>query len=371
MLPLRNIAVAILLIGFVVGGWRVWTLRGQSIDDAAVNSGVTSVVLLTSKGKSIWIQHQVIAYNSRHDKARVEVKFVEDRDAMTGILYGRQRPALWCPDSTLWDERLNNLWTAGHSGSLIGQDEADFRVLMRSPLVFLTTSRKAAFLQPILSGPQPWEQIDKLASGESTSPWGGFRLGMPTPSASNTGILTLGLAAVEYARLHNGGNLTTALLNDPGFTLYIQHIAQASRVYAGPYELTEAFRKDNGIADVIVIPESAALDAVRHDNRLSVIYPQPTLDENNAVSIVDGPWCTQAQLAVARDFLGYISRPDAINGLAQYDMRPPMGIDESDIDDELTRYRKQGLQPAYTSTDVPPYAVLNALTYKWSHVQHG
>src|SRR5665811_890930 len=53
---LRQLAVAILLVGFAIGGWRAWSPKSYVVDELAVNSGVVSLTLLASKSKSIWIQ---------------------------------------------------------------------------------------------------------------------------------------------------------------------------------------------------------------------------------------------------------------------------------------------------------------------------
>lgn len=365
--PISWISLVILVGGLVVGAWRSWSPKNFNVDESAVNSGATTAVLLASKGKSIWIQHQVIEFNSRHQKEQVAVRFVEDRDAMTGILYGRQKPELWCPDSPLWVDRLNDLWIRGRGKPLVDETGPSFRLLMRTPLVFLTTVDKAAYLRPLLGSTSAWNDVEEIATGRKSTPWVGLRMGIANPLSSNSGMLALAMAATEYASRRGDPEPTAALVGSPGFQQCLNDIERCARVYPGTFELTSAYEANPAIADVIVTPESDALDAVRHNRRLAVIYPSPALDADNAICVLDGRWSSARQIGVANDFVEFLERPDALKDLAGYDMRPPHGLDESAIDGALDGFRDNGLRETYTTGTLPSYAALNALAYQWKH----
>lgn len=369
--PVARIAVAILLIGLVVGVLRSWLLRNEVANGTAVNGGVTSVVLLTSTAKSIWIQRQVKQFNVTNDKVQVVVRFVEDRDAMTGILYGRQQPELWCPDSPLWVERINELWEKQHGAALVDEDPSNFRLLMRSPLVFLTTKKKAAFLQPLLGSGNAWANMAKLSTGGTRAPWGSFHYGIADPIASNSGVLALAMAAGEYAHQDNNAELTAHFVSDPGFSSYLTELQKGSRMYASTIKLTSAYVDDPKIADLIITQESLAVDAVRHNDQLVVIYPQPTLEADESICVVDGPWASADQKALAHKFVDFLSRPDAVSDLPQFDMHPPPGLDETGIAADLAKFHDNGLSGQCTVATPPTYGVLNALAYQWNLLSHG
>jgi hypothetical protein len=365
---INRLTIAVLVVGLIIGGWRSWGPRAHVEDDIAVNGGVTIVPLLTTKTKSIWIQHEVTEFNAAHDKVQVHLKFIEARDAMDSIIYGKQKPVLWCPDSPLWVVRVNDLWRSRHGRELVDDSSpSDVCVTMRTPLVFLTTADKARFLGPLLGSDHAWQSIESMSNGDARTPWGGFRLANADPLYSNSGILMLAMIANEYAAA-NGASPAPALASDAGFNAHLKTIEGSARIYPGTFELTQAYAATPSIADAIVTYESAAMDAVRHNHQLAVIYPQPTMVAEETVCVVGGPWATDTQKEVAREFVAFLRAPESAHDSTVYDMRPPALGDDSGIDRKLTALESNGFRTMYTSSSLPPYDVLNALIYDWGRM---
>lgn len=363
------IAIVVLIAGFAIGGWRAWKQVVASAAGTAINNDVT-VPLLTTQAKAVFIRRQVEAYNAQHSNVQIVLKYVEARDAMSAIIYNKEHPLLWYPDSPVWIERVNDLWSAGHGKRLIDTGRpSDFRVTMRSPLVFLTTQSKAQFLRPQLSGPNPWHTIGRLSRGEIRTPWGGFRLAHADPLDSNSGILTLALAASEYS-----SDLTSRpeLAVSSGFFDYLSDIEHgASTNYHSVFDLTEKYTNDHNMADLVVTDESAAIEAIQHNPDFAVIYPSPTMVEEETVCVVDGPWSTPAQLDDARDFVAFLGGDRATHDAAFYHMRPPDDAEEATIDQAFNKASVQGVRQSYVTVGLPPYQVLNSLAYSWRLLQHG
>jgi len=248
-------------------------------------------------------------------------------------------------------------------------DPNAYRVFLRSPLVFLTTQRKAKFLRPLLGGSNPWLALRKLSLHQLKTPWTWFRFSHADPLTSSSGMLTLGLILYDYGERTGQGGSLARLSTDPKFLQYLSEL-ERSLIYDKPAEqgttkLTQAFLEDASRYDVITAYESAALEAAPHNPDLAVIYPHPTAVSEHAVSLLTGDWATPEQREGALAFINFLGSKEALQSGLKYHFRPAQPSSALSLANELTRYNAQGFQQSYSAIDLPPYEALNSAAYQW------
>ena len=326
------------------------------------------VLVSTTGTKQAWLQAEVDKFNSQSQTGKVTLQIAESRDAMHGILDGKQQPTLWSPSSPVWIYRLAEVWPSAHGGAQIldtGNSQT-YRALFKSPLVFLTTKAKAGFLRPLLSGATPWESVRQLSLGRRKTPWGSFHFAYADPLNASSGTLTMSLIITEYDRTHNVSDPTEAA-KSPAFAAYL---SQINRAYVrdpsatGSSALEKAYTSDPASRDFITAYESAALAAVERDPNFVMIYPSPTANADQTIYQLTAPWVTDSQKATASAFLDFLAKPEAIDDGVQYYFRPAQNGAQT-LANRLGPAAKSQYQFAYTSIDLPPYDALNDAAAQW------
>ena len=322
------------------------------------------------------MQQQVDLFNeASRGKWHVTTKPLPSREGMHLILAEKEHPVLWSPGNPIWPARLDEVWSKKHPGTHILDvaSPESYRVYLKSPLVFLTTSEKVGFLRPYLGGPRPWEGLRRLDSGAVKPPWGRFRFSHADPVTSSSGILTLGLMLADFGSSAAHAEPLDQLAEGPAFASYLTSVEKGFRYdtpcQKGTTALTRAFLDDTDRYDVITAYESAALEAAAKDPRLAVIYPTPTAVAEHAVALLDAPWVSPEQREAAKTFMVFLgTRQSITNGLRCY-FRPAAG--NQSLADVLGKHAAQGFRQSYTTAELPPYKALNAAAYQWrTHVAH-
>ena len=391
MTLLGKVVVLILVLGVAFGGYNYWQQsRGgaQKGTIAASNGGSTNtqnngennqgagadneIQFIITAAKKDWVGEQVDRFNAQSgDKWKIVTKPVPSREAMHKILDGKEQPVLWSPGSPIWPQRLAEAYSAKRGGDPIVDlaDPTGYRVYLRSPLVFLTTKRKAQFLRPLLGGQRPWLSLREISLGQRKTPWGGFRFSHADPITSSSGMMTLGLIMIDYAqRTGQSGNMDR-LSTSKEFMKYLKEMDK-SLVYdkpaiAGTTKLTNAFLEDTSRYDVITAYESAALDAAAKNPEIAVIYPNPTSVSEHAVSLLNGKWITPAQKEGALEFIKFLGGRESLQAGLKYKFRPVQSSSTLSLNSEIARLSPQGFQQNFTLTDLPPYEALNAVAFRW------
>ena len=387
---LGKIAIFLVVIGAAVGGLRVWNqFKGghnpaftESPGSAnapgsapgtppgpAAPADPNDVVLLTSPSKKGWLNDEVAKFNATGRSNKVRLRFLETREAMHGVLAGKEAPAMWSPSSVIWADRLTKAWGEKHSGTLIDtSDPMSYRAVLRTPMVFLTTRSKAGFLRGQLSGPSGWANLRDLNLGHRKTPWGRIRWAHADPLNANSGMLTLALILADYANRTGQSASIESVAKSAGFTLYLQELerglAYDTAVEKGTSALTKSFTEDTSRYDFITTYESSALDAALKDSNLAVIYPSPTAVAESALVAFHSDWVTPAQKETADAFLQFVVSPSAVADGVKEHFRPVLGGGAS-LDGAIAAAGNQGFQQTYASIELPPYEALNAAAYSW------
>ena len=407
--PLGKITLLILVLGIAFGGYRYWTqLSGAN---AGANGGLTDnrggetvsgntpvvtdpngangangarsangggdapvganeIQIISSNTKEGWLAEQIAAFNRQSGGVKVVAKAVETREAMTGILDGKYKPALWSPSSVIWADRLGEVWEDRTGKTLLDTgDIGSYRQIFKSPIVFLTTKEKARFLRPLLEN-DAWSNIRKISDGKIRAPSGRFKWAHADPLNANSGMLTMALILSDYAQKTGQSGAIRQAAQSTDFASYLKALERDfvydDAVRAGSSALVKAFAADPSRYDFVTAYESAALEQVLKNPDLAVIYPNPTVNAEQAIAALDWPDMNAQQKKAARDFLAFLASKSSINaGLKEY-FRASRGDNPA-----IARYKSAGFQSSYSAIEVPPYIALNDAGYRWSKAVAG
>jgi len=390
-----RLVVLILCVGVAYGAWRIYQQRfggkpmpgfggapggqpnrgaggGGSFDTPPPTyaSGGVSLVLITSATKKDWMQGQIERFNeANRGKYAITPHFLETREAMHAILEGKEQPTLWSPSSPIWAVRLGEAYEQEKNERIVDLTDSDsYRVYLRSPLVFLTTSDKAAFLRPLLGGPEAWANIRDLGAGRKKAPWGRFKYAHADPITANSGFLTLGMMLLDYSR-RTGSEPSSKTATSEGFTTYLKGVEKGlvfdEPAKKGSSPLAQAFAEDPARYDVITTYESTALGLLATNPDLAVIYPDPTVVAEQSVLVVNGRWVTPEQRDGAKQFLTFLGGRESLQeGLAAH-FRTSQSSGSLSLGPELSRQTRRGFKQSFTSVELPSYAAINDAACQW------
>jgi len=351
------------------GGGAAATGLGGAAALTSQQAGNGDILISTTGTKQKWLQTESDKFNGQSQGGKVTLNITESRQALHDILDGKLQPVLWSPSSPVWTSRLAEVWPQTHGGASIGDpgDSQSYRVLFKSPLVFLTTKRKVGYLKPILSGAGPWEAVRQLGAGQRKTPWGSFHFAYADPLNASSGMLTMSLIVTEYTRAHGGADNPAAAVSSPAFAASLGRLDRAyvhDAATSGSSALEKAFVAEPGKRDFITAYENAALAAVDRDPNLAIIYPAPTANADQGVLLLSAPWVSDGQKKTAQAFLDFLSKPEARDDGVQQYFRPAQG-DARLLAKRLGPDARAQFEVSPPSIDLQPYDALNEAASQW------
>jgi len=319
------------------------TLAGN-LDANQVANG--DILVSTTGTKQVWLAGEAANFNAQNQGHVQMLGAMESRDAMQSILNGKLQPTVWSPSSPVWTERLAQL-----RPTLIDEsDPQSYRVVFKSPLVFLTTKAKAPALRPILTGTTPWTTLAQTRR---------YKFGYADPLNASSGMLTMALIITEYSRTH--GNIDP--VRATGSTGFASFLGQLNKGLVktddeGSSKLEKAYEANPTSRDFITAYENAALTAVSQNPNLTMIYPSPTANADQGAAVISAHWVTAAQKATAQKFVQFIGTKGAQQDGLRYHFRPAVGGAQA-LSSTLSGSARTDFQASYTSIELPPYDALN------------
>lgn len=356
--------------GTVATGSPVPATGGAAASLTPTQAAGGDILVSTTGTKEKWMRTQIEKFNAQSTGGKVQLNLTESRESMQDILNGKLQPTIWSPSSPVWTNRVADYWPQTHGGQKIADlnNSDNYRVLFKSPLVFVTTKEKAKFLRPLLSGATPWENVRQLGLGKKKCPWGQFKFAYADPLNASSGMLTMSLIITEYARAHGQENDLNAAAGSPGFSTYLR---QVNRAYvrgadnAGSSKLEKAFAANTGSRDFITAYENAALAALDRNPDLALIYPSPTVTADQGVLLLTAPWVSSSQAQTAHAFLDFIGKPEALDDGVQYYFRPSQGGGQT-LANRLSAPARAQYRASPITADLPPYEALNEAAARWN-----
>lgn len=365
--------IILILLGLIFFGVRAFRQRTAPGTAVATGSPVPAggdILVSTTGTKEKWMRTQIEKFNAQSQGGKVQLNLTESRESMQDILNGKLQPTLWSPSSPVWTSRVADYWPQTHGGQKIADLSSSdtYRVLFKSPLVFITTKEKAKFLRPLLGGATPWENVRQLSLGQKKCPWGQFKFAYADPLNASSGTLTMSLIITEYARARGQDNDLNAAAGSPGFASYLRQINRAyvrGADNAGSSRLEKAFVSSTGSRDFITAYENAALAALDRNPDLALIYPSPTVTADQGVLLLTAPWVSSLQAQTAHAFLDFLGKPEALDDGVQYYFRPTQGGSQS-LTDRLSASTRAQYRASPITVDLPPYEALNEAAARWN-----
>lgn len=321
------------------------------------------IVVLTTKTKQAWMQKEVDAFNAQSTGGKASLDLIESRQSMQAILNGKVQPAVWSPSSPVWIYRLADIYPQGRIDT---NSASAYKDLFKSPLVFLVNKSKLGKLQPILTGPHPFDHIRQLNDRGA-----GIRFGYADPINASSGMLTMTLLLNEYDDLHGGMDPVKAAQSS-GFSGWLGDVNKelVRSDISGSTALEQAFENDPSSRDFITAYEGVGLLAAADNPSIAVVYPNPTANAEQSAVIVDGPWLSSDQLQTANAFMQFISSPQALADGVQYDFRPDGPDGSVTLQEKLPSSTQSQYRLSYTSVELPPYDALNDAAATWHTLVH-
>ncbi len=325
--------------------------------------------------KQRWLEWAVEQYRATPAGAKVKVDLIPmgSLEGAQAVLAGDKRINVWSPASSLYEDVFIEEWQIKNNKSPIVRREA----LALTPMVFVSwAERRDAFVakykeitfQTIgqaLREPAGWDAI----AGKPE--WGLFKFGHTHPNESNSGLMTLVLAAYDYHKKPRGLALKDIL--DPQFQSSLNGMENA---ITGMSNSTGNMMRDMVLRgpstfDVLCVYENVVVDYLKSAEgrwgELHVDYPRVNMWNENPYDILDASWSTAEQRAAASAFLDFlltepIQRESLKHGFRPGNPNVPIKFPES----PFVAYGRFGIKIEIGSVaDAPKAEVINNLLAVW------
>jgi len=355
---------------------------GGGILDSLSSSGPqTEVGIAYGTEKQRWLEWAVQEFAKTRDGKRIKINLVPmgSLEGAHALLNGDQRLQVWSPASALFKDTFVQEWQVKYNRNPILKEEP----LALSPLVFVMwEERYQAFLTKYktvsfatvaqaLGEKGGWETI----AGKPE--WGLFKFGHAHPNESNSGLMTLVLAAYSYHKKTRGLELKDIL--DVGFQTWMRNFESGVSGLSNSTGnmMKEMVLKGPSSYDALMVYESVAIDYLKNAEgrwgQLRVVYPEYNAWNDNPYYIVDAPWSTKEQRAAAESFLAFlltepIQRESLVHGFRPGNPNVAVKFPES----PFVQYAQFGVQVDLAKICEPPRAeVVNNLLQSWQRSQAG
>jgi ABC-type glycerol-3-phosphate transport system substrate-binding protein len=293
------------------------------------------------------------------------------------LLNGDQRIQVWSPASALYKDIFVQEWQVKYSQNPILKEEP----LALSPMVFVFwDERYQAFLPKYktVSFATLGQALQEKGGWESIAQkpeWGLFKLGHTHPNESNSGLMTIVLAAYSYQKKSKDLELKDVV--DVGFQNWLQifeHGVSGLSNSTGNM-MREMVLKGPSSYDALIVYESVAIDYLKNAEgrwgQLRVVYPEYNAWNDNPYYIIDAPWSSKDQRKAAETFLQFLLSESIQKESLNHGFRPanpsvPVKFAES----PFVKYADYGIRVDLAKICDPPRGeVVNNLLQSWQRSQ--
>ena len=253
--------------------------------------------------------------------------------------------------------------------------------LALTPMVFVVwDERYQAFIQKyktvsletISQGLQAKGGWDEIAHHPE---WGLFKFGHTNPNQSNSGLMTIVLAAYTYD--HKTKSLELSDVVNVGFQQWLEKLERATSGMSNSTGnmMREMVLKGPSSYDALFVYENVAIDYLKNAEgrwgQLRVAYPEFNAWNDNPYYIIKAPWSTPDQRKAAETFLTFlltepIQREALVHGFRPANPSVPVKF----ADSPFVLYAGNGVQVDLQKICDPPKAeVVNNLLASWQRTQ--
>ena len=381
---LGKLFVVLFVAACAFGAWYLFSGK-KSLKEAIPGAGILSsgpsveIGIAYGTEKERWLQWAVSEWEKTSDGRRIKINLIPmgSLEGAHAILNGDQRINVWSPASATYKNMFVQEWQIKNNGDPIMKEEQ----LALTPMVFVVwDERYTPFIakygrmdlrtiHDALQEKTGWEAIAHKPE------WGLFKFGHTHPNESNSGLMSIVLAAYSFNKKTR--NLGVADVVGADFQ---QWLAELERGTSGLSNSTgnmmkEMVLKGPSSYDAMLVYESVAIDYLKNAEgrwgNLRVVYPEYNAWNDNPYYIINAPWSTSDQRKAAESFLTFllsepIQRQALVHGFRPANTNVPVKFPES----PFVQFAANGVQVDLQKICDPPSAeVVNNLLASWQRTQ--
>jgi len=205
--------------------------------------------------------------------------------------------------------------------------------------------------------------------------WGLFKFGHTHPNESNSGLMTIVLAAYSYQKKTKDLQLKDVV--DVGFQNWMQGLERAVSGLSNSTGnmMKEMVLKGPSSYDALFVYESVAIDYLKNAEgrwgQLRIVYPEYNAWNENPYYIIDAPWSSKEQRKAAETFLAFLLTEAIQKESLNHGFRPANpNVAVKFPDSPFVRYADYGIKVDLAKICEPPRAeVVNNLLQSWQRSQ--
>jgi len=329
--------------------------------------------------KQRWLEWAVQEFAKTREGKRIKVTLIPmgSLEGAHALLGGDQRIQVWSPASGLYRDIFVQEWQVKYSQNPIVREEP----LALSPMVFVIwDERYQAFVQryKIVSFATISQALQEKGGWDTIAQkpdWGLFKFGHTHPNESNSGLMTIVLAAYSYQKKMKDLQLKDVV--DVGFQNWMQGMERAVSGLSNSTGnmMKEMVLKGPSSYDALMVYESVGIDYLKNAEgrwgQLRIVYPEYNAWNDNPYYIIDAPWSSKEQRKAAETFLAFllsepIQRESLVHGFRPANPNVPVKFPDS----PFVRYVDYGIKVDLAKICDPPRAeVVNNLLQSWQRSQ--
>lgn len=391
--PLGKVVIFLFIVGCFAGAYYMF--RNRAGNPLAKQSGGSSsssgggflsgggpsaeIGIAYGTEKRRWLEWAVQEFTKTSQGRNVKVNLIPmgSIDGAHALTAGDQRINAWTPASAAYTDVFVQDWQGKYNTNPFVRSEP----LALTPMVFVMwEERYQAFIQKYktvsLETIADAEQEKSGWDGIAGKPdWGFFKFGHTNPNESNSGLMTLVLAAYTYN--HKTKGLDVKDIVNAGFQDWLQKL---ERGVAGMSDSTGNMMRDMVLKgpssyDALFVYESVTIDYLKNAEgrwgALRIVYPEYNAWNESPYYVLNAPWSTPDQRKAADAFLNFlltdsVQKQSLIHGFRPANPNVPVKF----ADSPFTLYAKYGIQVDLQKVCEPPKAlvVTNLLT-GWQRMQ--
>jgi ABC-type Fe3+ transport system substrate-binding protein len=385
--PAGKIVVFLFIVACLVGAYYLFVGRssspgtGKSSGGSGIFSSAPDVEIGVAYGteKQRWLEWAVQEFSQTSDGKHIKVNLIPmgSQEGAHAILDGDKRINAWSPASAAYKDVFLQDWQVKNSGSPIAREES----LALTPMVFVVwDERYQAFHQKYKElSFQTVSQALQEKGGWNTiaakPEWGLFKFGHTNPVQSNSGLMTVVLAAYSYQNKTNDLNLKDVV--DVGFQNWLEKLERGANGMSNSTGnmMKEMVLKGPSSFDALLVYESVAIDYLKNAEgrwgQIKVVYPEYNAWNENPYYVLNVPWSSSDQRKAADKFLTFlltepIQKESLNHGFRPANTNVPVKFPES----PFVRYASYGIQVDLQKICEPPKAeVVTNLLASWQRWQ--
>lgn len=329
--------------------------------------------------KQRWLEWAVQEFAKTRDGKHIKINLIPmgSLEGAHALLGGDQRIQVWSPASALYKDIFVEEWQVKYSQSPILKEEP----IALSPMVFVMwDERYQAFIHRYntLSFVTVGQALQEKGGWDAIAQkpdWGLFKFGHTHPNESNSGLMTIVLAAYAYQKKTKDLQLKDVV--DVGFQNWMQGMERAVSGLSNSTGnmMKEMVLKGPSSYDALFAYESVAIDYLKNAEgrwgQLRIVYPEYNAWNENPYYIIDAPWTSKEQRKAAETFLAFLLTEPIQKESLNHGFRPanpnvPVKFPES----PFVKYADYGIKVDLAKICEPPRAeVVNNLLQSWQRSQ--